>query len=522
MGGRGRGRLAPAALIVTVAVMLAAGGGTVAGAPHPPASAETGQPRVVDEVVVTAMHHGAGFSNNSPLIMADPTEPRFLAMANRLDAPDFGCALQVSGDRGRTWTTAKPVATLPEGAQKCYAPEIAFDAGGTLYYLFVGLAGRGNRPMGAFLTTSTDRAQSFTSPRPVLGPLNFAVRMTINRESGDRGRIHLVWIKATSEPSLGGFGPPPNPILSAHSDNGGRSFSEPVQVSDPRRERVVAPALALGPQGAVHVAYYDLERDALDYQGLEGPVREEPWSLVVSSSFDGGATFGPGGVVDDRILAAERVMLIFTMPPPALVAGGKGLLCAAWTDARHGDADALSRCSRNRGRTWQPARRINDDAVGNGARQYLPRVSLSPEGRLDAVFFDRRDDPSNVRNHVFLTYSTDGGESFATTTRISGAPSDSRVGAQYANPSARGQHEIGSRLGLLSGRSHAVVAWPDTRHSTQSTTAQDLFSATVALPVMPEDRGAVGLIVVAAVVVGAIAGSVAWISRRRRTLAATT
>lgn len=470
---------------IAAAVALLAGGGLAVGALDLRGRGGAASARVVDEVAVTATHRIAGSSNNSPVIMGDPSEPRFVVMANRLDAPDFGCALQVSGDGGRTWTTANPVAELPEGAEKCYAPEVAFDRNGVLHYLFVGLAGRGNEPVGAFLSTSADRGRTFTRPRQVLGDFKFAVRMAIDPDLGDAGRIHLVWIDASSDPPLGGFPPPPNPILAAHSDDGGRTFSDPVQVSAADRERVVAPALALGPDHAVHAAYYDIGRDAIDYQGLEGPVWGEAWSLVLSSSFDEGRTFTPGRVIDGGILPAERVMLIFTMPPPALVAGPGGLVCAAWTDARRGDADALVRCSRDRGRRWDAFRRLNDDAVGNGAWQYLPRLSFSGR-RLDAVFLDRRDDPHNVANHVYLTYSTDAGGTFAPNRKISAQPSDTRIGAQYAHASARGQHEIGARLGLLSHGARAVVAWPDTRHSDRDGTGQDLFAATVTLPDDPD------------------------------------
>lgn len=444
------------------------------------------------------------------MMAAEPGEPRFVVMANRVDAPQFGCALQASGDGGRTWVTANPVPTLPEGAERCYAPEVAFDGDGRLYYLFVGLAGAGNRPMGAFIVTSDDRGRSFSKPHLVLGPLNFGIRMAIDRDRRKAGRIHLVWIKATSDPALGGFGPPPNPIFTAHSDDGGRTFSEPLQVSDPARERVVAPALALARDGTVHVAYYDLGRDAIDYQGLEGPVWEEPWALVLSSSRDGGRTFSAGRVVDGKIRPAERVMLIFTMPPAALVAGSGGLVCAAWTDARHGDADAMARCSPNGGASWNGLRRLNDDRVGNGVTQYLPRLSLSPHGRLDAVFLDRRDDPRNVRNHSYLTYSTNGGGSFDTSRLLSRDPSDSRIGQRYVHAAAQGQYEIGARLALLSFDSRAVAAWPDSRHWGRGTTGQDLFSATVALP-DPGGEGGGRRVMGAAMMVSSLAALIlAW------------
>ncbi len=453
-------------------------------------------------------------AHNSPVLRADPTDSRFLVLANRLDAPDFSCALHVSGDGGQGWTSTLPLPTLPPGVDKCYAPEVAFDGNGALHYLFVGLAGAGNEPVGAFLTSSTDRARTFTPPRQVLGPLNFSVRMAVDPTVGKLGRMHLVWLHASSDPPLGGFGPPPNPILAAHSDDGGITFTEPVQVSDPTRSLVVAPALALGPNRSVHVGYFDLEEDVIDYRGLEGSTWNGTWSLVVSSSVDGGRKFEQGVVVDDAVTPAERVMLIFTMPPAALVAHGQRV-CAAWTDARNGDADAVLRCSDDRGRSFGGAlHRLNDDPVGNGRRQYLPQLSVSPEGRVDAVFFDRRHDPRDIHNDVFYTFSTDGIRSFAPNLRLTRASSLSLIGQQYAHLAAQGQYEFGSRLALLSLPSRAIAAWPDTRNSlvVPGNTEQQLFVTTVAFPDQPSSLGFLGVGLLA---VGLLTVALSLWSRRR-------
>ncbi|MGH8575129.1 MAG: sialidase family protein, partial [Gammaproteobacteria bacterium] len=176
------------------------------------------RPAVRQELPVTANDLGKPRAQNSPVLAADPTNPRFVALANRLDAPGFGCALQVSGDAGRGWQPTNPVPDLPPGAERCYAPEIAFDRGGTLYYLFLGLRGRGNTPIGAFLTTSDDRGQSFSTPRRLLGPGNYQVRMALDPTMGEQGRIHLVWLHLSEDAPTGGLPPPPNPILSAYSD----------------------------------------------------------------------------------------------------------------------------------------------------------------------------------------------------------------------------------------------------------------------------------------------------------------
>lgn len=87
---------------------------------------------VSDNRPPTAMNQIVKPANNSPSLVADPTDGRFVVLANRLDASDFGCALQVSGDGGHSWIPADPVPNLPPGAEKCYAPEAAFDRTGRL------------------------------------------------------------------------------------------------------------------------------------------------------------------------------------------------------------------------------------------------------------------------------------------------------------------------------------------------------------------------------------------------------
>jgi hypothetical protein len=469
---------------LTRPALVAAAGLCLVGGMLAPASsvAAADRPSVIPEVPVTATDLRRAEANNSPVLAADPTQPRFVALAHRSDSPEFSCGLQVSGDGGRGWQPAYPVPELPEGAEKCYAPEIAFDRKGTLYYLFLGLQGLGNSPMGAFLTTSTDRGRTFSPPQMVLGPQNYMVRMLIDPTVGSQGRIHLVWLRTSERPGLGSLPAGPNPIVAAHSDDGGRTFSEPVQVSDPSRPRAVAPSVALGPDRTVHVAYFDLRDDAVDYQGLEGAVWPGEWSVVVTTSTDGGETFGAGVVVDDALVPPGRVMLIFTMPPPALAADRSGRLYAGWWDSRNGNPDVFVARSLDRGRTWEAPVRLNDDPPGAGVDQYLLRLSVADNGRVDAVFLDRRNDHRNVKNDAYLTYSTDNGRSFAPNVRLTTQSSDSRIGQAYLVPSATGLVEIGSRLAILSRPTAALAAWPDTRNSTFGSTQQDVFATEVLLP----------------------------------------
>lgn len=514
-GGRGR-RRAPrrcsgrARTALTIATILA-GGALIAGL-VPVGSRKPGPPQVEPNVPVTMTDLIATPASNSPLLVADPTEDRFVVIANRMDSPDFGCSLQLSGDGGRSWLTVDPVPDLPAGVDKCYAPEAAFDRKGLLYYLFVGLAGEGNSPVGAFLTTSADRGRTFAPPHQVLGPERYAIRMAIDASMGAQGRIHLVWLQTSSDPPLGGFPEGINPIMAAYSDNGGTTFSPPRQVSDPERQRAVAPALTLGPDNQVHVLYYDLQEDFRDYQGLEGPTWDGEWSLVLATSTDGGQRFDRGVVVDDNIVPPGRVMLIFTMPPPSLVADHDGNLYAAWHDSRNGDWDVFMGRSSSGGRSWERPRRVNDDSLHNGRHQYLPQASVGPAGRIDVIFYDRRGDDRNRGTDVFYTFSTDGGRQFARNVRLTSRGFDSEIGPQYAVPSALRLFEFGSRLALLSERSTVLAAWTDTRNTFRGHPAQDLFATEIHLD-LPLSRPAWARPGGAALV---LAGLSLWVSRRYR------
>lgn len=463
--------------------LLALGSGIVADSAVAAGPSLNSQPRLLGEVPVTAMNLQAKPVNNSPAIAVDPTDRRFAVIANRLDGPAFNCALQASGDAGRSWLPAYPVPNLPKGAERCYAPEAGFDKSGRLYYLFVGLHGQGNTPMGVFLTSSTDRARSFSSPRKILGPNSFQVRMAIDASLGRKGRIHVVWLRANGDPGIGALPPGPNPIMSMFSDDGGVKFSKPVQVSDADRERPIAPALALGPHGSVHVVYYDLKDDSRDYLGLEGPAWEGNWELVSASSADNGRHFGKGVVVDSDVIPPERVMLIFTMPPPSLAAGPDGTLYASWDDARNGDWDVFMRRSTDGGKTWGSPVRINDDPLHDGRHQYLPKVSVAPNGRVDAIFYDRRGEQTDNRStNVYYAYSLDRGATFSANRKLTDWDFDPQIGPSYQVQSAKGLQEFGSRIGLFSEGASVIAAWTDTRNNGRGVPAQDIFSRRVLFP----------------------------------------
>jgi hypothetical protein len=231
--------------------------------------------------------------------------------------------------------------------------------------------------------------------------------------------------------------------------------------------------LAVG-RNELMVLYKDFKDDRRDFENLDGPPWERPFALVLARSSDGGATFSPGIEVDSEVVPTRR-FLVFLPEFPSLAAGSDRTLYVTWSDGRNGDEDVFVRRSTDDGTSWSAAVRINDNPRGDGTSQYLPRVAVAPEGRVDVLFFDRRRDSANQRTDAYLALSWDRGKSFSNL-RLSERSFDARTGPDTGG---RWPIDLGSRLGLVSDQDDAVAAWTDTRLGTELSGRQDIVTARV-------------------------------------------
>ena len=408
-------------------------------------------------------------SNNSPTVVRSPRDPRRLAVVNRIDTPRYSCALHVSSDGGANWTQTPLPA--PKGERECYAPDAAFGADGTLYMTFVTLRGAGHVPNAAWIVTSGDGGTTLTEPRRVLGrELVFQVRVVTDKR--DPRRVYVTWLQG-SEVGIYRFSGGASPIFMTRSDDAGVTWGTPVRVSSPSRQRVLAPTTAVGPGGELYVLYLDLVDDRIDYEGAHdgrgGPPYPGPWQLVLARSRDRGATWQES-VVERRLVPIER-LIAFIPPYPSLAVDPRsGRLYAAFHDRRRGDSDVWLWTLAPGAAAWRGPQRVNDTADRDGTAQYLPRLAVAPDGRLDVIYYDRRGDRKNVRNEVSLQSSADAGESFTPRVNLSGRSFDSQIGFGVE----RDLPDLGSRLGLVSDDLRALAVWPDTRAGTRVSLKQDL------------------------------------------------
>ena len=435
---------------------------------------QVGQERPVRPVNAGALDGTDARAHNTPAVARNPNDASNLAVVNRVDTPQYACALHVTTDGGTTWEERTiPFPGGEEAPPRCFAPDAAFDASGTLYVSFVTLKGAGNSPNAVWTASSTDGGRTLTAPTRALGPRAFQVRLLA--DALRPGHLYLTWLQADAT-ALYAFPNPANPIQLMRSTDGGLTWTEPQNVSSADRRRVVAPAPAQGRENELYVLFLELLDDRLDYHGAHewraGEPYAGPWRLVLARSVDRGDTWTEA-VVDDDVVPISR-MLVFLPPSPSLaVDSRRGRVFVAFQDGRGGDADVLVWASTNHGATFGGPRRVNDNGPSDGTSQYLPRVAVAPGGRLDVVYYDRRGDPDDVMNEVSLQSSSDGGASFGPRRRLSTASFDSRIGFG----GDRGLADLGSRLGLIAGDDRVYAFWSDTRRGTRADVRQDVAVA---------------------------------------------
>lgn len=444
------------------------------------------QTRVTAGGNVTVNQDPSGLTaHNSPAVAVSPVDPNVLAVAGRIDRPQFGAGVHVSRDGGTTWADVGLV--LPAGKNRAFTPEVAFDAKGNLYALFATLDGEApaQYPSGLWLESSADNGARFSAPVQVAAAFTYQPRMALDPASG---HIHVTWAQATDaviqELSAGvnapadverspGFGPPP-PVVMATSDNGGASFATPVQVSDPSRLRVGAATPAVGRDGEVFVLYQDFGDDVSDFEGRPGPVHSGRFSLVLAHSTDRGRNFATRSVVEPAVVPSERFLAYLPKFPSFVVDPSGNGLYVAWSDNRNGDWDVFVRRSGDGGKSWSGAERVNDDKMRSGRHQYLPQVAVAPSGRVDVLYLDRRADDNNVLTAASLATSFDKGKTWESVTA-----SDAFFNSQIGPRNERSAADSGSRLGLVSTDTAAYGVWADTRRGTPDTDKQDLVFAAV-------------------------------------------
>ncbi len=81
--------------------------------------------------------------------------------------------------------------------------------------------------------------------------------------------------------------------------------------------------------------------------------------------------------------------------------------------------DVMFARSTDGGETWSSPIRVNDDSTTNGAWQWFGTMSVAPNGRIDVVWLDTRNDSGGYDSQLYYAYSEDGGLTFSANEALS-------------------------------------------------------------------------------------------------------
>jgi len=391
-----------------------------------------------------------------PHVALDPTDPRhLLAVAQEgrfFDGGARGIGAYVSSDGGRTWEgTLMPDLTVATGGEweRATDPVAGFGPDGTAYVNSFAFNTERDDATAVLLHRSTDGGRTWEGPFLVDRSDTFRQSydknwMTIDLGAGSprEGRIYVAWTNFLSGQSGSYSG---SPLLIAHSDDGGETWSEPVRAARTRWAQGAIPLVA--PDGTLHVVYLEL------FKGL----------LRIVRSTDGGATFRKARIVTDIVLSALPGLRTGEDLPAATIDPVTGMLHVVWQDGRYDAGDVLAVRSLD-GRTWSAPIIVNDDE--EGGVQFTPAVT-AVGGQVHVVWYDSRES-LDLPDLWTVRYATsgNGGRTFGTNLNLTPTPFDMDVAAA----TDRGQF-LGDYIGIVATGGRANPVWVDTRFPSSHTAA---------------------------------------------------
>jgi hypothetical protein len=121
-------------------------------------------------------------------------------------------------------------------------------------------------------------------------------------------------------------------------------------------------------------------------------------------------------------------------------------------------ADVMFSRSTDGGLSWSPEMRLNDDP-GTSAYQWFGTMSVAPNGRIDVIWMDTRDDPGGYDSSLYFTCSSDGGLTWTPNERLT----------ESFNPHVGWpqQNKIGDYCHMRSDMTGAHLAWAATFNGEQ-------------------------------------------------------
>ncbi|MGE5480547.1 MAG: T9SS type A sorting domain-containing protein [Chloroflexota bacterium] len=391
----------------------------------------------------------------------------------------------VSDDGGASWINlnlGKPFS----GWRSTNDPSVAFDKDGTGYLVYGGMGaiavenGLLTGENGVFMARTTDEGKNWKAHMQVIVhqgqqslDSNFEDKYYIQVDNSEnstyRHDLYIPWKRVTPRDSA-------TQIVISKSTDRGESWSSPIGIS-PRLSGTSEdttygqsfPLATTGPNGEVYVVWND---------GIEHAVG-------FAKSLDGGKTYSAPRLIQrynifgvTRLLEGQgwrhslKVKVRAEAYPVVLAdvsaSPTRGNLYLTW--AADNIPNIYFSKSTDKGETWSAPKIVHSDTTNDQFWQWLAQDPIS--GDLAIMYLDSRNDTENLLTECYVSYSSDGGETWIDKP-ASAAWSDLR-----RNP-FQGNSFAGDYSGCAFYDGIVYPSWVDMRNTFENITDSDVFTAIV-------------------------------------------
>jgi hypothetical protein len=283
--------------------------------------------------------------------------------------------------------------------------------------------------------------------------------MTIDKINGPGiGHNYSFWTSSFSVCYPGFF---------TRSTNGGGSFEDCVTIPDDPHWGT----LVVGPGGELYIGgsggFNFVVAKSTNAQNSGEIVT---WDMATIVNLDGSISFGdgpnPGGLLGQTIIAADTSNGPFH--------GNIYLLCSVDRYSNSDPLDVMFVSSTDGGVNWSSPIKINDDP-GTAAYQWFGTMSVAPNGRIDVIWLDTRDNPGTYLSALYYSNSKDGGATWSQNEKLS----------DYFNPHVGwpNQNKMGDYFDMVSDSNGAYLAWAATFNGEQDVYYSYITDTTSTIPV---------------------------------------
>lgn len=422
---------------------------------------------------------------NESSIAVNPTNPLNL-IASAVDYRDESATwVYVSQDGARTWKNVNLGRPYP-GWRSTNDPSVAFAIDGTGYSCYGGfgtidtttdlLVGEN----GVFLSKTTDGGKTWKSHIPVIVHTgtqtldsNFEDKYYIHVDNSPVspyfGHLYIPWKRVTPKDSA-------TQIVISKSTDKGETWSTPIPVS-PRKSGTSEdttygqsfPLAITGPGGEVYCVWNDGIVHGVGFaKSIDGGKTFSAPKIIFNYNIFGITKYIPGQGGYRHTVKGKVRAEAYPVIACDLWSERKGYLYLTWA------ADSVPNIyfsrSTDGGETWSIPIIIHETTKND---QFWQWIAVDPKnGDIAVMYFDSRDDDSNIMVNCYVSYSRDGGLTWIDR-RVGDEDHDLRLNPFLDNAFAGDYSGVAFFDGII------YPSWVDMRNAVSNIRDSDVFTAIV-------------------------------------------